>query len=195
MNWKTLCREIFLSNKHNPQLHRLVCNSCLFAVQDSQNCSTGKKSVNLHQKLTKMFYHAAISLKPSKARLNLVQESCLIMDGDESSESSSDSTDEELFQIRQSISDTSLHSEGETLSKINLLAPSSSTTTLIHRYLGQVEEIVQEFESGEVNDTQYLTRDELRKRLQELVNKSIKNFNNDDEVKMKMWFQVSYNEY
>lgn len=119
------------------------------------------------------------------------------MDDDESSESSSDSTDEELFQIRQSISDSSLHSEGETESKINLLAPSSSTTTLVDRYMGKVEEIVEEFENQEVNDIQYLTRDDLRKRLQELVNKSIKNFNNDDddEVIMKMWFQVSYNEY
>lgn len=115
------------------------------------------------------------------------------MDDDESSESSSVSTDEELFQIRQSISDSSLHSECENLSKINLLAPSSSTTTLIDRYMGQVDEIVEEFENQKANDIQYLTRDELRKRLQELVNKSIRNFNNDDEV--TMWFQVSFIEY
>lgn len=41
MNWKVLCRHIFWSNQLDPQLHRLVCNSCCFATQSSRDLSTG----------------------------------------------------------------------------------------------------------------------------------------------------------
>lgn len=42
MNWKTLCRQIFSNNAHNPHLHRLVCNFCNFS-KSLRDCSTGKK--------------------------------------------------------------------------------------------------------------------------------------------------------
>jgi hypothetical protein len=132
-----------------------------------------------------IFHHAAIQLKPSKARLSLTQ----IQHENRNPETSDseDDADEGLFELRNCLSDAS---DDENSSTINLLVPSSSTTTLRDRFPEYTVEASDEVKSHSVNDLGF-TRDELLKRLQNLVNKSIKNLNGDDEVNNGNWFRVS----
>lgn len=97
---------------------------------------------------------------------------------DEKSSESSDGAEEYPFMIRQCVSHDS---DDEDASKINLLVPSTSSSTLIEKFNEHVDEIADEVKKRQVGDLTF-SREELLKKLENLVKKSIKNFDNDDEV-------------
>lgn len=137
-----------------------------------------------------------MSLKPSKACMNLLGYDSNDVTSIESS-NSSESISETLVitQLQCSDSVASLHSIDDKSSVTNLLiAPNVSSSSLVERFQAvvgfKIDSKGNSDEPKKDDATNYrtvingfgFTRDELMKRLDNLVKKSVKNFNNDCEV-------------
>lgn len=137
-----------------------------------------------------------MTLKPSQARLNLIDNE-IVSDGDDDSvESSSDSfeVDLDIKQLQRSISVTSVQSAMNVSNEKNssttnlLVAPSASATSVnescIKYFINEVKQNASKEENLQHEDSGLeFSREELQARLQNLVLNSILNFNGDPEVK------------
>lgn len=114
----------------------------------------------------------------------------MIANENESSDSSSDDdSSEDMFEVHGFLQNILVDSADETSSKTNLLiAPSASASSILERsrFAERAEEIIAKVNKYavdlEANGIGF-TRGALIKRLQNLVSKSVKNFNGDVEVK------------
>lgn len=179
MTWKFLCRCIFLSNKLDPYLQNLICGSS--ELPRSEEFKNGKNPKTLEND-NSFDFAVNIKLKPSRGCINLIGNNYLIGNDDKVFESSSSSSYDDSSEFLRAPSNY-LQPNEDFSSKTNLLiAPSASTTSAAAKC--PPEEINENVKKSETDDDFEIgfNRNDLVKRLQNLVKKSLKNYEGDVEV-------------